>query len=426
MSKNIGRNSSAQDNFIGPNPVTSLTATNVPTDRPFNDGRIDLSWTNPTTGNTPGGYKVFRGGTEIATVAHPSNTYSNTGLASNTLYSYTVTAYDAYGSSTTSNTASATATTVPATMSQPSATAGVNLDTISWTAPSDGGSGIIDYYIESNESPVKPKTVTQSGSGSTTIANEPNTTQAYRVRARNANGSGGFSIYSGNVTTQAPDFFGPPSFFAPPGFFGPPSFFGPPGFFGPPAFFGPPGFGKSVGVNTLIRTPDGLVTSGQLEIGDQVLALSIPGIPDDFREINSDNQFGIYSDYIFSEENLANAVETTATVVGKELHTSDGAVAINGDVYSTAHWLLIKRNGEIKTVNVTDVFETDLIYTYQTKDFSPIETFEINNEISIQVYSINTEPIDFYFTENGLTFDAHAVTGELSGLIGDPDGPGPL
>ena len=63
---------------------------------------------------------------------------------------------------------------------------------------------------------------------------------------------------------------------------------------------------------------------------------------------------------------------------------------------------------------------------YQTKDFAPIETFEFNDEISIQVYSINTEPVDFYFTENGLTFDAHAVTSELSGLIGDPDGPGPL
>ena len=89
MSKHIGRKSSAQDNFVGPNPVTGLTATNAaaPNARPFNNGLINLAWTNPTIGNTPTGYKIIRGGTEIATVAHPANTYANTGTLSNTAYS---------------------------------------------------------------------------------------------------------------------------------------------------------------------------------------------------------------------------------------------------------------------------------------------------------------------------------------------------
>ena len=76
-----GTKSSAQDNFIGPNPATNLTATDIGSGRAYNDGRIDLSWTNPTTGNTPVGYKILRGGSQIATVSHPTNTYSNTGLA---------------------------------------------------------------------------------------------------------------------------------------------------------------------------------------------------------------------------------------------------------------------------------------------------------------------------------------------------------
>ena len=242
-SKNIGRKSSAQDNFIGPNPVTNLTATNVPSGRAFNDGRIDLSWTNPTTGNTPTVYRIFRDGSAVTTVNHPTNTYSDTGRVGGTSYSYYVRAEDSYANATNSNTASATATTVPATMSAPSATAGVDLDTITWSsAPNDGGSVILDYYIESNEPTPKTKTVTQAGSGSTTIANEANTSQAYRIRARNANGSAVFSDYSTTVTTQAPSFFSPPFF--PPGFFAPPFF--PPGFFAPPffppVFFSPPFF----------------------------------------------------------------------------------------------------------------------------------------------------------------------------------------
>jgi len=235
--KKVGRRASAQDNFIGPNPVTNLTATNVPTNRAFGDGRIDLSWTNPTTGNTPTVYRIFRDGSALTTVNHPTNTYSDTGRTGGTSYSYYVRAEDSFNNATNSNTASATATTVPNTMSAPSATAGVNQDTIAWSAaPNDGGSTIIDYFIESNESPTKTKTVTQAGSGSTTITNEANTSQTYRIRARNANGSGIFSSYSNQVTTQAPSFFSPPFF--PPGFFSPPFF--PPGFFSPPFF--PPGF----------------------------------------------------------------------------------------------------------------------------------------------------------------------------------------
>jgi len=244
--KRIGRKSSAQDNFIGPNPVTNLTATNVPSGRAFNDGRIDLSWTNPTTGNTPTVYRIFRDGSSLTTVNHPTNTYSDTGRASNTSYSYYVRAEDSFNNAENSNTASATATTVPATPGAPSATAGVNQDTVSWSAPANGGSAITGYIWAATDGKTNAAGGTPGGgpttSTSVTVSQEANTAQTYTVYAINANGNSGVSAASNSVTTLAPSFFTPPffppAFFAPPFF--PPVFFSPPFF--PPVFFTPPFF----------------------------------------------------------------------------------------------------------------------------------------------------------------------------------------
>jgi YD repeat-containing protein len=71
--------------------------------------RINLSWSasSDTGGSGLAGYRVYRGGSHIATTAATS--YSDTGLAASTTYSYTVTAYDnASNTSDQSNSASAT------------------------------------------------------------------------------------------------------------------------------------------------------------------------------------------------------------------------------------------------------------------------------------------------------------------------------
>jgi hypothetical protein len=52
---------------------------------------------------------------------------------------------------------------------------------------------------------------------------------------------------------------------------------------------------------------------------------------------------------------------------------------------------------------------TDLVYNYNQANFIPIENLEKNTDVNIQVYSINIEPQYFFFTENGLTFDAYPV-----------------
>src|SRR5690606_23846305 len=72
-----------------PSVPTGLQGTAVST------SRIDLDW-NAATGNVAvAGYRERRNGAIVGTPA--STTFSDTGLAPNTAYSYTVSAYDAAG-----------------------------------------------------------------------------------------------------------------------------------------------------------------------------------------------------------------------------------------------------------------------------------------------------------------------------------------
>ncbi|MBC1501324.1 chitinase [Listeria weihenstephanensis] len=59
------------------------------------DVAVPLSWTAATDNVGVAGYKVYRNGTEVATVS--GTTYTDTGLTASTAYSYTVKAYDAAG-----------------------------------------------------------------------------------------------------------------------------------------------------------------------------------------------------------------------------------------------------------------------------------------------------------------------------------------
>ena len=167
-----------------------------------------------------------------------------------------------------------------------------------------------------------------------------------------------------------------------------------------------------------------MISAGQIEVGDEVIGLRIPGIPDNFWLLD-DGSGGTYSDYVITQEQIDNAEETVVTVQGKALHENSGAVVVNGDIYTLHHYILAKRDNDIRVLNVSDLVNTDLVYNYQTKDFVAIESLETNSEITIQSYSINVEPWDFYFTENGLTFDMQALSEHLFGS-NDPDGPGPL
>lgn len=91
---------------IAPSTPTSLSAT------AFSPSQINLSWgaSTDTGGSGLAGYRVYRNGSHIASPATAS--FSDTGLATSTSYSYTVAAYDnATNTSAQSNTASATTLT---------------------------------------------------------------------------------------------------------------------------------------------------------------------------------------------------------------------------------------------------------------------------------------------------------------------------
>jgi chitodextrinase len=90
--------------ITSPSTPTNLSAAAVST------SGINLSWSASTDNVGVVGYKVFRGGVQIATTTTTS--YANTGLNANTTYSYTVSAYDAAQNVSAQSSASS-ATTFP-------------------------------------------------------------------------------------------------------------------------------------------------------------------------------------------------------------------------------------------------------------------------------------------------------------------------
>ncbi|MFD2670873.1 carbohydrate binding domain-containing protein [Marinicrinis sediminis] len=92
-------------------PATDTTAPSVPAGLQASaqsSTAIQLSWNAATDNVGVQGYKVYRGGSQIATVSGTS--YTDTGLSAGTSYSYTVKAYDAAGNESASS-STATATT---------------------------------------------------------------------------------------------------------------------------------------------------------------------------------------------------------------------------------------------------------------------------------------------------------------------------
>src|SRR5207245_209698 len=142
---------------IVPQPPTGLTATTVST------SQINLSWTAPANngGSVITGYKIERstnGGTTWSTIesntASTATTFSDTGLTASTTYMYRVSAINSVGTSSPSNTASATTSSIIDTA--PGSPTGLTATTVSssqinlsWTAPANnGGSVITGYKIE--------------------------------------------------------------------------------------------------------------------------------------------------------------------------------------------------------------------------------------------------------------------------------------
>src|SRR2546426_932858 len=184
---------------VAPSTPTGLTATTV------SASQISLSWSAPADngGSAISGYKVERstdGGTTWSTIVpnsgSASTAYSDTGLAHGVTYAYKVSAVNSVGTSSPSNTASATTLAVA-----PSTPTGLTATTVSssqvsltWTAPADnGGSAVTGYNIErsTNGGSTLSTLVANTGSTATTYSDTRlthTTTYAYRGSAINSIG----------------------------------------------------------------------------------------------------------------------------------------------------------------------------------------------------------------------------------------------
>ncbi|HEU5154819.1 MAG TPA: PKD domain-containing protein [Gemmatimonadales bacterium] len=107
--------------------------------------QVNLSWTgsSDTGGSGLAGYRVYRNGVQIATTSVAS--YSSTGLAASTIYSFTVAAYDNAGNASAPSTAaSATTPSCSITNLPPIAYAGLDQTASVGTAVTFSGSGSSD------------------------------------------------------------------------------------------------------------------------------------------------------------------------------------------------------------------------------------------------------------------------------------------
>jgi serine protease len=177
--------------------------------------QINLTWADNSSNET--GFKVERcqgaGCTnfaQIATTGAGVATYSNTGLAATTSYSYRVRATNAGGDSDYSNEASATTQAAPAPPAAPTNLAATAASSsqinLTWTDASNDETG---FRIERCQG-AGCSSFTQIatvGAGVQTYSNTglaASTSYGYRVRAYNANGNSGYSNTASAATQTAP------------------------------------------------------------------------------------------------------------------------------------------------------------------------------------------------------------------------------
>ncbi|MEK7384492.1 MAG: LamG-like jellyroll fold domain-containing protein, partial [Elusimicrobiota bacterium] len=173
-------------------PPADTTAPSVPTGlsaSAVSASQINLSWTASTDNVGVAGYRIFRGGTQIATTA--STSYSNSGLSASTAYSYTVAAYDAAGNVSAQSVAVSARTPAGSDTTAPGVPTGLTATAVSasridlrWNASTDNV-GVAGYRIFRGTSPLSATTATAFSHTGLTAS----TTYTYTVSAYDAAGN---------------------------------------------------------------------------------------------------------------------------------------------------------------------------------------------------------------------------------------------
>ncbi len=137
-----------QTDTTSPSVPAGLTAASAST------SQINLSWTASSDNVGVTGYKVYRNGTQIATAT--ASSYSDTGLAASTSYTYTVSAFDAAGNVSGQSASVSAKTMTPSDTQAPTVPAGLTATiastsqiNLAWTASTDNV-GVTGYKIYKN------------------------------------------------------------------------------------------------------------------------------------------------------------------------------------------------------------------------------------------------------------------------------------
>jgi chitodextrinase len=172
--------------------------------------KVDLSWTASTDNVGVTRYEVFRNGNSVGSTT--TTTFSDTSVAANTSYTYTVKAWDAAGNPSTSS--SGLPVTTPPSPDTASPTAPTNLQLVgnaynkvdlSWTASSDNV-GVTRYDVLRGGVAIGNTTSTTYSDTSVL----PNNTYTYSVVARDAaNNASPASSFISVTTPNAPDTMAP-------------------------------------------------------------------------------------------------------------------------------------------------------------------------------------------------------------------------
>lgn len=182
---------------------------------------VKLTWnasTDPTvagqTASGLAGYDVYRGGLKIA--ATTAQTYTDTGLAAGSAYSYYVIARDGANNWSTQS-ASVTVTTSQAADTTPpsvpenvltSADTAAAVD-IFWDPSTDAGSGVAGYNVYRNGAKVNAALVVENGFTDSTVDGAK--TYSYTVAAVDNSGNISAKSAASEVTTPTPTDLTPPS-----------------------------------------------------------------------------------------------------------------------------------------------------------------------------------------------------------------------
>jgi hypothetical protein len=408
--KQAGKKSLAQNDFLAPLAVTSISATNVGTNRPYlatgngtagQGGAVNLSWTLPSGSPAVSVYQITTT-PATATKTTSSTSYTFEGLASATSYTFTIIGYNDANAGTPATSSSVIVTTVPETPAQPTATSpGAGYDRITWTAPNNGGSVITNYYVAGNDG-------TSGNTSNTTIdiSQGMGETQAYTVYATNANGNSGTSSLSGNITTTfsfAPFGFSPFAFapfsFAPFNAFS----FAPFGFvqfsFAPFGAFSFKPFGfVCVGEDAEIMTiREGnliaLVSAKDLKVGDRVISPTWYGYDANENVEHSRVEYPIFVDHKVQDGIVLEILKSTEEKI----------VYINNDkkkAFTQTHPILAKvKGGNVAWEKVMDLAVGDEFVEYNPESEKFIFTTINNLEIDYteqDVYLISVDSTDTF------------------------------